>query len=120
MRRRTFLITSAAALSQAAFPSFAWAVPKPYSWEAMPPNANGDAFVKWMVANRGESPHFLGQRFSRYTALVANRDVLHKIGVTGGNVARRLANARLDPTFLMAAFGAFPLLAQPILEQIPH
>jgi len=28
--------------------------------------------------------------------------VLHKIGVTGGDVARRIANARLDPTFLMA------------------
>lgn len=31
-----------------------------------------------------------------------HRDVLHKIGVTGGDVARRIANARLDPTFLMA------------------
>jgi hypothetical protein len=28
--------------------------------------------------------------------------VLHKIGVTGGDVARRSANAGLDPTFLMA------------------
>jgi len=27
---------------------------------------------------------------------------LHKIGVTGGNVAHRIANARRDPTFLMA------------------
>ncbi|MEM6623094.1 MAG: GIY-YIG nuclease family protein [Pseudomonadota bacterium] len=31
-----------------------------------------------------------------------NRDLLHKIGVTGGSVQRRVANARLDPTFLMA------------------
>ncbi len=31
-----------------------------------------------------------------------NRDVLHKIGVTSGTVERRIANARLDPTFLMA------------------
>ena len=29
-----------------------------------------------MVANRGEDAHFLQQRFSRYQALVANRDVL--------------------------------------------
>jgi protein-L-isoaspartate(D-aspartate) O-methyltransferase len=70
------LITSAAALSETAFCPLAWAVPKPYSWEAMPPNTNGDAFVQWMVANRGENPHFLGQRFSRYQTLVANRDVL--------------------------------------------
>lgn len=31
-----------------------------------------------------------------------NRAVLHKIGVTGGSVERRIANARLDPTYLMA------------------
>jgi hypothetical protein len=31
-----------------------------------------------------------------------NRDLLHKIGVTGGSVERRVANAKLDPTFLMA------------------
>jgi len=35
-------------------------------------------------------------------AVAANRDVLHKIGVTGGNVETRIANAKLDPTFLMA------------------
>jgi hypothetical protein len=34
--------------------------------------------------------------------VAANRDVLHKIGVTGGNVETRIANAKLDPTFLMA------------------
>ena len=39
---------------------------------------------------------------SDHPAVAANRDVLHKIGVTGGDVARRIANARLDPTFLMA------------------
>lgn len=39
---------------------------------------------------------------SDHPSVAANRDVLHKIGVTGGDVARRVANARLDPTFLMA------------------
>jgi hypothetical protein len=39
---------------------------------------------------------------SDHPAVAAHRDVLHKIGVTGGDVARRVANARLDPTFLMA------------------
>jgi hypothetical protein len=34
--------------------------------------------------------------------VAANRDVLHKIGVTGGDVARRFGNTKLDPTFLMA------------------
>lgn len=30
-----------------------------------------------------------------------SRDVIHKIGVTGSDVKRRIANAKLDPTFLM-------------------
>lgn len=34
--------------------------------------------------------------------VAANREILHKIGVTGGSVARRIANARLNPTYLMA------------------
>lgn len=36
------------------------------------------------------------------SAVSAHRDVLHKIGVTGGDVAKRIANAKLDPTFLLA------------------
>ena len=39
---------------------------------------------------------------SDHPTVAAHRDVLHKIGVTGGDVERRIANARLDPTFLMA------------------
>ena len=39
---------------------------------------------------------------SEHPLVAANRDVLHKIGVTGGKVETRLANASLDPTFLMA------------------
>lgn len=35
-------------------------------------------------------------------SVAAHRDVLHKIGVTGGDVKKRLANAKIDPTFLMA------------------
>lgn len=34
--------------------------------------------------------------------VAANRDILHKIGVTGGSVERRIVNANLDPTFLLA------------------
>jgi hypothetical protein len=31
-----------------------------------------------------------------------HRDVIHKIGVTGGDVASRVAGAKKDPTFLLA------------------
>lgn len=39
---------------------------------------------------------------SEQPEIKANVSVLHKIGVTGGDVDRRIANAKLDPTFLMA------------------
>lgn len=34
--------------------------------------------------------------------VAANRDIVHKIGVTGGSIERRIGNAKLDPTFLLA------------------
>lgn len=39
---------------------------------------------------------------SQHPVVSENREVLHKIGVTSGKVERRIANAKLDPTFLMA------------------
>lgn len=34
--------------------------------------------------------------------IIENRDVFHKIGVTGNNINKRIVNAKNDPTFLMA------------------
>lgn len=34
--------------------------------------------------------------------VAGHREILHKIGVTGGDVKTRIANAKVDPTFLMA------------------
>jgi T5orf172 domain len=39
---------------------------------------------------------------SDHPTIAANRDVIHKIGVTGGDVAARIAGAKADPTFLFA------------------
>lgn len=39
---------------------------------------------------------------SDHPKVAANRDVIHKIGVTGGGVAARVAGAKADPTFLFA------------------
>ncbi|MBF0563279.1 MAG: GIY-YIG nuclease family protein, partial [Alphaproteobacteria bacterium] len=39
---------------------------------------------------------------SDHPVVAANREILHKIGATSGSVERRIGNARLDPTFLMA------------------
>jgi protein-L-isoaspartate(D-aspartate) O-methyltransferase len=82
VQRRTFLLGAGGALAGgvlagAAMPRFAWAnVPKPYSWDIAPPLDNREAYIGWMVANRGEDPRFLSHHWSRYQALVHNRDVL--------------------------------------------
>ena len=39
---------------------------------------------------------------SEHPEIKKNHEVLHKIGVTGGSIEKRIANARNDPTFLMA------------------
>jgi hypothetical protein len=39
---------------------------------------------------------------SNHPLVATNRDVVHKIGVTGSKIETRIANANLDPTFLMA------------------
>lgn len=39
---------------------------------------------------------------SDHPLVKGNRNIVHKIGVTGGNVKRRVADAKNDPTFLMA------------------
>lgn len=39
---------------------------------------------------------------SEHPFIAENRSVIHKIGVTGGDVKARIANARKDPTYLLA------------------
>ena len=75
MDRREFVVGAAvqgAALT--ARPALA-NVPSAYDWNASPPRQSRDAFVEWMVKNRGENPHFLGERFDRFHELIARHDV---------------------------------------------
>lgn len=39
---------------------------------------------------------------SQHPTIATNREIIHKIGVTGGGVDIRVANAELDPTYLLA------------------
>jgi hypothetical protein len=39
---------------------------------------------------------------SEHPFIVKNRSVIHKVGVTGGDVKSRIANAKKDPTYLLA------------------
>ncbi|MEO6298429.1 MAG: protein-L-isoaspartate O-methyltransferase, partial [Paracoccaceae bacterium] len=76
MDRREFLCRSSASVLLAGLPLPTWAmVTVPYDWAVAPPMDDRQAFIDWMVANRGEAPDFLGQRFDRLLALIANRDI---------------------------------------------
>jgi len=72
--RRALLLGLAAGAGTAAPRAFA-RVPAPYDWSASPPRESREAFVSWMVKNRGEDPQFLGQRWDRLQALLAHHDV---------------------------------------------
>lgn len=84
VNRRQFALGAAATAGAALLsrPSLAQAptvpdnvVPKPYDWRAFPPMDNKDAYIAWMVANRGEDPVYLAQRYDRYDHLVGHRDL---------------------------------------------
>jgi Protein-L-isoaspartate(D-aspartate) O-methyltransferase (PCMT) len=80
MDRREFVVGAAVqAAALAAGPALA-NVPSPYDWNALPPRGSRDAFVEWMVKNRGENPRFLGERFDRFGELVARHDVWEGAG----------------------------------------
>ena len=77
MQRRTFLKLSAAATAGAVLPfETSAAVPKPYSYDAVPPMDNINAYVRWMQDNRGEDPKYLRPRFERFQNMVGNRYAL--------------------------------------------
>ena len=64
---------------------------------------DGPLFADVMEDGDLESGTIYVLRSKSNLPLVAkSREVLHKIGVTGGDLNRRFASAKLDPTFLMA------------------
>jgi len=112
LRRRTFLLGTAT-LAGAALTSHAQAaVPQPYSWEASPPTGNREAFIKWMVENRGEDPNFLVQRWARYEVLIANKDLANEANRRAFLLTpreefalRQNLNRAYDHAFLDIGFG---------------
>ena len=73
LNRRSFIY--GAALAALPIASARANVPTPYDWGASPPTTSRQAFVDWMVKNRGEDANFLGQRYDRYLKLVAGKDL---------------------------------------------
>lgn len=55
--------------------------------------AEGDRLSGTVYVLRSKSDH---------PEIASRRDLIHKIGVTGGKVPRRIGTAKLDPTYLLA------------------
>ncbi len=78
MQRRQFLAGAAGFIGGAIAPGLALAdVPTPFTFDMAPPMDNREKFVAWGVAQRGEDPKFLGERFDQFGAMVRNEDLLN-------------------------------------------
>jgi protein-L-isoaspartate(D-aspartate) O-methyltransferase len=76
LERRQFLAGAAGVVGGALIPRFAFAkVPTPFTFDMSPPMDSREKFIEWGVAQRGEDPKFLGERFDRFGAMVRNEDI---------------------------------------------
>lgn len=83
VQRRQMLKLAAAAAAGALLTRGALAetnptVPTAFDYGLEFPTDNREAFVAWMVKNRGEDPKYLHERYDRYVALIRNRDLWQK------------------------------------------
>ena len=78
MQRRQFVAGAAGLIAASLAPRLAMAgVPTPFTFDMAPPTDNREKFVAWGVAQRGEDPKFLGERFDRFRAMVRNEDLVN-------------------------------------------
>jgi protein-L-isoaspartate(D-aspartate) O-methyltransferase len=76
LQRREFLAGAAGLMGGALASRTALAnVPTAFTFDLSPPMDSREKFVQWGVAQRGEDPKYLAERFDRYVALVRNEDV---------------------------------------------
>lgn len=54
------------------------------------------------MSERANGTIYVLRSKSEHPFVSEHRELIHKIGVTGGGLAARFGNAKLDPTFLMA------------------
>lgn len=54
------------------------------------------------VGDRPTGTVYVLRSKSDHPEIASRRDLIHKIGVTGGKVPRRIASAETDPTYLLA------------------
>jgi protein-L-isoaspartate(D-aspartate) O-methyltransferase len=76
VQRRQFLAGAAGLFAGSLAPRLAMAdVPTAFTFDMAPPMDNREKFIAWGVAQRGEDPKYLGERFDRFGAMVRNEDL---------------------------------------------
>jgi protein-L-isoaspartate(D-aspartate) O-methyltransferase len=76
LQRRHFLAGAAGWLGVSLASRSALAnVPTAFTFDMAPPMNDREKFIQWGVAQRGEDPKFLGERFDRFGAMVRNEDL---------------------------------------------
>jgi protein-L-isoaspartate(D-aspartate) O-methyltransferase len=77
LHRRQFLAASAGLIGCGLASRGAFAdVPTPFNFDMAPPMDSREKFIAWGVAQRGEDPKYLGERFDRFGAMSRNEDLL--------------------------------------------
>ena len=78
MQRRQFIAGAAGLIAGSLAPRLAMAdVPTAFTFDMAPPMDNREKFIAWGVAQRGEDPKYLGERFDRFGAMVRNEDLVN-------------------------------------------
>jgi protein-L-isoaspartate(D-aspartate) O-methyltransferase len=76
VQRRQFIAGAAGLIAGSLAPRLAMAdVPTAFTFDMAPPMDNREKFIAWGVAQRGEDPKYLGERFDRFGAMVRNEDL---------------------------------------------
>jgi protein-L-isoaspartate(D-aspartate) O-methyltransferase len=77
VQRRQFMAGAAGLIGTSLLARGAFAkVPTPFNYDMAPPMDSREKFIAWGVAERGEDPKFLGERFDRFGAMSRNEDLL--------------------------------------------
>jgi protein-L-isoaspartate(D-aspartate) O-methyltransferase len=77
LQRRQFVAGAAGLVGTGLLSRSAFAkVPTPFNYDLSPPMDSREKFIAWGVAERGEDPKFLGERFDRFGAMSRNEDLL--------------------------------------------
>ena len=102
--RRSLVAGSLAVLAAATLsPARAAVAIKPYSWDLDPPTDTRDNFIAWGRA-RGEDPAFLGQRWDRFQALLANKDIWGAATIRAFLLTPREEFASISPAIHQRAY----------------